>query len=132
MLEELLYNDIEFKVLDIVKATYEKSMTFAFLGGGRSFSILQYIISGKREYEINNTKFEVEKGAVVFIPANTEYITQCKTSEEKNTAIAIALRIQGLPENLINKEIYYKYKDIRYEDENIFVLMERLFFAFID
>ncbi len=127
MTKEMLYHDIEFKLLDIVKATYEENIAFSYLDGGRSFCILQYVLAGKRAYEINNTKLEIEKGAVVFIPAKTEYKAQFKTSEEKNTAIAIAFRFEGLPENLIKKEIYYKYKDIRYEDENIFVLLERLY-----
>lgn len=127
MTKEMLYHDIEFKLLDIVKATYEENMSFSYPDGGRSFCTLQYILSGKRAYEINNTKLEVEKGAVVFIPAKTAYKTQAKTSEEAITTIAIAFRLEGLPENIIKKDIYCKYENIRYEEENIFVLLERLY-----
>lgn len=124
MTKEMLYHDIEFKLLDILKATYEESVSFSYLGGGRSFCIITYVLSGKREYEINNTKLEVGKGSVVFIPAYTAYKT---TSKEKATNISIAFSLEGLPENVIKKDIYYKYEDIRYEEENIFVLLERLY-----
>ncbi len=127
MTKDLLHWDIELKNILVVKSFSDAEYVLDYTNRGRKKHLLHFVLSGIREFEVGNEHFTVSKGGVIFIPSKTEYITKALKCDEEYWAIGIAFDIDGIPENLFKKDIYYKYVDIRYDDENIFVLIEKLY-----
>ena len=127
MTKDLLCYDIELKNILVVKCPSRVNMVLNYINRGRKRHLLHYVLSGIREFTINGKTFTVGKGGVVFIPDKTEYVTRALECEEEYWGIGIAFDIDGILEDLLKKDVYYKYADIRYGDENVFVLLENAY-----
>lgn len=127
MTKDLLCYDIELKNILVVKCPSRVNMVLNYINRGRKRHLLHYVLSGIREFTINGKTFTVGKGGVIFIPDKTEYTTRAIECDEEYWGIGIAFYVDGIPENLLKKDVYYKYADVRYEGENAFVAIEKAF-----
>jgi len=127
MAEELLFMDIDFKNISVLNLKFAHNTVIDYSKKGREKYLLHYITSGCRKYYIAGHNFVLKKGAVIFIPDGTKYITE---SEEVCTGIGINFDIENLPREIIEEDVYYKYADINYEGQNAFELMDNMYREF--
>ena len=125
MIDGLMFHDMEFKNIIVMKNTFEENQVINYMNCGRDGHLLHLVLSGGRRYEVNNRVFEVEKGEVIFIPDKTEYITKSvKRNGETCSGIGIIFDITDIPDNIIKKNVYHKYNDTGNEISEIFENME--------
>ena len=125
MIDGLMFHDMEFKNITVMKTDFDENHVINYMNCGRDSYLLHLVLSGGREYEINNRVFEVEKGEVIFIPDKTEYITKSvKRNGETCSGIGIIFDIADIPDNIIKKNVYHKYNDKGNEISEIFKNME--------
>ena len=113
MFNRLQFYDFEFKNINIEKVIFSDSLDIDYTKTGRYQNLLHLIISGEREYEIDNQIFTIKKDSVIFIPEGTNYITRIKSTSGPCIGIGITFDLCGQIDNcLFKRNIYYKTDNI--------------------
>ncbi len=74
-LTSLINSDFDISNIRVVKSFFENGDTADYLLKGRNQNLLHLITSGKREYRITDRVLKLQKGALLFIPDTTKYLT---------------------------------------------------------
>lgn len=126
VISKLSVMDFEIADINVYNIAFEHGSEVNYFKKGRTKFLLHYIISGERNYKINNTSFTLEENTVILIPNGTNYYTKIET-ETPCIGIGICFNIQNLNEreNFIPQKIYFIKGNN--EQKELFCLADKLF-----
>jgi AraC-like DNA-binding protein len=128
-LTQLKYSDFDLKDITVDRVCYPDFSKVNYLEKGRTQNLLHFLISGSREYEINNQKFIVEEGSVIFIPDKTAYRTNVvgdNMTDYKGISICFDM-VQPTGKIQIVHDVYYEWEVNLSKMADYFYRMEEMF-----
>ena len=111
-LSQLIYSDFDLKNITVNKVTAPYFNEVNYLEKGRTQNLLHFMVSGGREYLVNNQRFTVPAGSVLFIPDKTAYCTKIVDSDKENySGISICFDMVQSPHEklIITSDVYYEW-----------------------
>ncbi|MBP3600634.1 MAG: helix-turn-helix domain-containing protein [Clostridia bacterium] len=127
---QLLYNDFNIGNIKVAKSFFKSTETADYIKNGRKQNLLHLITSGEREYKFKDRTIKLKKGAVLFIPDNTYYLTTSYDIDDISCGgIGICFDIFDPDGNIIyiEPDIYYEWGERKEKATDYFESINNLY-----
>lgn len=106
-INSLIQTDCELRDIDVYKMYFPNNNVVNYIKKGRKNHLIHYLISGSREYIVNNKRIILKPNTLIFIPDKTEYYTRA-ISQNNEACGGIGICFSTDKKLNIKKDVYYK------------------------